>query len=543
MSNDSILRRLETSSRLSPTKQALQKIRDLKQQLAVAEAAQEAAAGEPIAIVSMACRFPRRANSPDEFWAQLVAGADEIGEVPPDRWDIDAYFNTDPEVQGRMYARRGAFLDRIDEMDADFFGISPREATWVDPQQRLLLEVGWEALERAGWPADVVGGQTGVFVGWMHNDYQNECSDSLLNLNPYIATGSAGSFLCGRLSYQLGLQGPSLAVDTACSSSLVALHLACQSLLRRECDRALVGGVNIMASPKTTVLTCKLKALSPGGNSRAFDARADGYVRGEGCGVVAVRRLSDAQRDGDPILAVIRGTAITHNGYSAGLTAPNPEAQERVIRQCLKQAGIEPSQVDYLEAHGTSTELGDPIEMRAAAAVLAVGRDADHPLLVGSVKTNIGHLESAAGVAGLIKTVLCLQHACIPPHLNFEQPNPHIPWDKLPVKIVDRLTDWPTHAVRVAGVSAFGMSGTNAHVVLESAPLAARRTRGRRARGSHAESKRPSNQQIASFARAQWQDVRSRTTHGRAAARMVAAKSCRRFGRRMFHSRRWPSAL
>ena len=243
-----------------------------------------------------------------------MSGTDEVGDVPADRWDIDAYFDEDPDALGRMYVRRGAFLDSVDSMDAELFGISPREATWVDPQQRLLLEVSWEALERAGWPSDRIGAGTGVFVGWMHNDYQNECSDSLLNLNPYIATGSAGSFLCGRLSYQLGLRGPSLAVDTACSSSLVALHLACQSLSKRECDRALVGGVNVMSSPKTTVLTCKLKALSPGGHSRAFDARADGYVRGEGCGVVALRRLSDAQRDGDPILAVIRGTAVTHNG-------------------------------------------------------------------------------------------------------------------------------------------------------------------------------------------------------------------------------------
>ena len=343
----------QTSSQ-SPTKLALRKIRELKQQLAEAESGQH----EGIAIVSMACRFPRHSNSPEAYWESLAAGTDEVGELPPDRWDLDSFFDADPDAPGRMYTRRGAFLDCIDQMDADFFGISPREATWIDPQQRLLLEVSWEALERAGWPTDVVGRRTGVFVGWMHNDYQNECSDSLLNLNPYIATGSAGSFLCGRLSYQLGLQGPSLAVDTACSSSLVALHLACQSLYRRECDRALVGGVNVMASPKTTVLTCKLKALSPGGNSRAFDARADGYVRGEGCGVVTLRRLSDAQRDGDPILAVIRGSAITHNGSSSGLTAPNPEAQERVIRDCLRHAGIEPSSVDYLEAHGTGTELG-----------------------------------------------------------------------------------------------------------------------------------------------------------------------------------------
>ncbi len=452
-----------TTQDLSATKLALLKIRDLKRQLAnVAERPNEG-----IAIVSMACRFPRSSSSPEAFWEQLSQGADEVGDVPRDRWDIEAYFDKDSETPGRMYARRGAFLDSIDQMDADFFGIAPREATWIDPQQRLLLEVSWEALERACWPSDLVGRRTGVFVGWMHNDYQNECSDSLLNLNPYIATGSAGSFLCGRLSYQLGLQGPSLAVDTACSSSLVALHLACQSLYRGECDRALAGGVNVMASPKTTVLTCKLKALSPSGFSRAFDARADGYVRGEGCGVVALRRLSDARRDGDPILAVIRGSAVTHNGHVGGLTVPSAEAQERVIRECLETAGVNAKQVAYLEAHGTGTELGDPIEMRAAAAVLGKGRDPQDPLLVGSVKTNVGHLEAAAGMAGLLKVVLALQHGRIPPHLHFEQPNPHIAWDQLPVKIVDRMTPWPHAGARVAGVSAFGMSGVNAHVVLE----------------------------------------------------------------------------
>ena len=305
----------------------------------------------------------------------------------------------------------------------------------------------------------------------MHNDYQNECSDSLLNLNPYIATGSAGSFLCGRLSYQLGLQGPSLAVDTACSSSLVALHLACQSL----------------ASPRVRSRVGRRRQRDGITQDHRVDLQVERPCRPAGirgpltlapmdmCAVkVAACWRCDGfpmpQRDGDAILAVIRGSAITHNGSSSGLTAPNPEAQERVIRDCLQNAGIEPSSVDYLEAHGTGTELGDPIEMRAAAAVLAEGRDPDNPLLVGSVKTNIGHLEAAAGVAGLIKTVLALQHDQIPPHLHFEQPNPHIPWDQLPVKIVCEPTAWPREGIRVAGVSAFGMSGTNAHAVLESPP-------------------------------------------------------------------------
>ena len=450
----------------SPAKEALAKIRELKQQLAEAESG----SNEPIAIVSTACRFPKRSNSPEAFWESLIEEEDVTSELPEDRWDLDAYYDEDADEPGKMYARRGTFLEDIDEMDADFFGISPREATWVDPQQRIFLEVGWEALERAGWTTEETGKNTGVFVGWMHNDYQNEASESLLDLNPYIATGSAGSFLCGRLSYYLGVQGPSLAVDTACSSSLVALHLACQSLRNRECDRALAGGVNVMVSPKTTIMTCKLHALSPSGHSRAFDASADGYLRGEGCGVVALRRLSDAQRDGDEVLAVIRGSAITHNGFSSGLTAPNPESQQRVIREALKRADLSPTDISYLEAHGTGTELGDPIELNAAASVLGEGRDKSDPLLVGSVKTNLGHLEAAAGIAGIIKTVLAIQNDKIPAHLHFETPNPHIAWDRIPVEVVTEATEWPQDKPRIAGVSAFGMSGTNAHIVIESPP-------------------------------------------------------------------------
>lgn len=454
----------------SATKVALAKIRELKQQLAEAE---NASSNEPIAIVSTACRFPSTSSSPETFWQSLLEGRDETSELPEDRWDLDAYYDEDPDEPGKMYARRGTFLKNIDEMDADFFGISPREATWIDPQQRIFLEVSWEAMERAGWTPEETGKDTGVFVGWMHNDYQNEASESLLDLNPYIATGSAGSFLCGRLSYYLGIQGPSLAVDTACSSSLVALHLACQSLRNGECDRALAGGVNVMVSPKTTIMTCKLHALSPTGRSRAFDASADGYLRGEGCGVIALRRLSDAVRDGDDVLAVVSGSAITHNGFSSGLTAPNPDSQKRVIRKAVEKAGLKPSDIDYLEAHGTGTELGDPIELNAAATVLGEGREKSNPLLVGSVKTNLGHLEAAAGIAGVIKTVLAIQHGEIPKHLHFETPNPHIAWDRLPVQVVTEKTAWPVNGHgdrRIAGVSAFGMSGTNAHIILESAP-------------------------------------------------------------------------
>ena len=457
----------EIPSSLSANKQALLKIRELKQQIQRLTERDDFAA-EPVAVVSMACRFPQTADTPEKFWQSLIRQDDLVSDVPEDRWDLDAFYDEDPEVPGKMYARKGVFLENLSMMDPEFFGISPREATWVDPQQRLLMEVGWEAIERAGWIPEQIADHTGVFVGWMHNDYQNEASDSFLNLNPYIATGAAGSFLCGRLAWHLGLRGPSLAVDTACSSSLVALHLAIQSLARRDCDRALVGGVNAICSPTTNILTCKLKALSPSGHSRAFDAAADGYLRGEGCGVVTLRRLSDAQRDGDKILGIIRGSAIGHNGAGSGLTVPNPKAQEEVIRKALDRAGLESNDVDYLEAHGTGTSLGDPIEVNAAAAAYCGQRQSDDPLLIGSVKTNIGHLEAAAGMAGLIKVLLSLQNGSIPGQMNFETPNPHIAWDKTPVKVLTEETSWPRNDRRRAGVSAFGMSGTNAHVILEA---------------------------------------------------------------------------
>ena len=458
---------MSDNKQLSPNKQALLKIRELKQQLAANQNY------EPIAVVSMACRFPNTADTPEKFWESLVRQDDLVGDIPGDRWDLDAFHDDDPDVPGKMYAKRGVFLDSIADMDPEFFGISPREATWVDPQQRLLMEVGWEAIERAGWVPEEIGQRTGVFVGWMHNDYQNEASDSFLNLNPYIATGAAGSFLCGRLAYYLGLQGPSVAVDTACSSSLVALHLAIQSLQLRDCDRALVGGVNAICSPTTNILTCKLKALSPSGHSRAFDAAADGYLRGEGCGIVTLRRLSDAESDGDNILGIIRGSAVGHNGSGSGLTVPNPKAQEKVIREALEQSGFGANDVDYLEAHGTGTSLGDPIEVNAATAALCEERDANKPLLIGSVKTNIGHLEAAAGMAGLIKVLLAMENGSIPGQMNFETPNPHIAWDKIPVKVLTGETDWPNPERRVAGVSAFGMSGTNAHIVIEAPNSAA----------------------------------------------------------------------
>jgi acyl transferase domain-containing protein/SAM-dependent methyltransferase/aryl carrier-like protein/dienelactone hydrolase len=437
----------------------------------------ETAHSEPIAIVGIGCRFPGGVRSPGDYWRLLQSGTDAISEVPGERWALDEWFDPDPEAPGKMYTRWGGFLDGVDQFDPRFFGISPREAISLDPQQRLLLEVTWEALEHAAIAADrLTGTPTGVFVGISGNDYAqiNGGFSDPRRLDAYAGTGTIDSVAAGRISYILGLQGPNFPVDTACSSSLVAVHLACQSLRLGECRVALAAGVNLILAPAATVYFCKMRALSPTGRCHTFDARADGYVRGEGCGVVVLKRLSDAQRDGDNILAVIRGSAVNHDGRSNGLTAPNGAAQEAVLRQALKNAGIEPSAVGYIEAHGTGTSLGDPIEVQALAAVLGQGRSRDNPLLLGSVKTNIGHLESAAGVAGLIKAVLLLQHGEIPPHLHLQKPNPFIPWQELPVQVPTGGLRWPYAGPRLAGVSSFGFSGTNAHVILESAPVAQR---------------------------------------------------------------------
>ncbi|MFG5379931.1 SDR family NAD(P)-dependent oxidoreductase, partial [Yoonia sp. R2-816] len=348
---------------------------------------------EPIAIVGLACRLP---EAPDaaSFWDLLVAGRDTAREVPRERWDIEAWYDSDPEAPGKMYVREASFLSGIDRFDAGFFGISPREAIYMDPQQRLLLETAWAALEDAGLPAaGLSDSRTGVFTGSMWNEYAQWGLSSVRDMDAYMGTGSGGSFLAGRLAFQLGLQGPAMPVDTACSSSLVAIHLACQALRRDECEVALAAGVNLMLLPEASIMSCRLRALSPDGRCKAFDARADGFGRGEGVGVVVLKRLSEAERDGDRIHAVIRGSAVNHNGPSAGLTVPNGEAQRQVIAAALSEARVTPEAVGYLEAHGTGTSLGDPIELRAALAVYGQGRDPEHPLLVGSVKTNIGHLE------------------------------------------------------------------------------------------------------------------------------------------------------
>ena len=435
-------------------------------------AAVAAAADEPIAIVSVACRFPG-APDPEAFWQLLSGGVDAIREVPGDRFDIDEFYDPDPETPGKIYSRFGGYLDSIDGFDPEFFGISPREALWIDPQQRLMLEIAWEAVERAGYaPAALRGSRSGVFVGVAANEYSHLLSaDSVEAIEAHFITGNALNAISGRVAFALGLEGPAVAVDTACSSSLVAVHQACQALRSGDCDLALAGGVNVLLSPMSIIAASRARMLSPGGRCRTFDADADGYVRSEGCGALLLKRLSDAQRDGDRICAVIRSSAVNQDGASSGLTVPNGGAQQRLIAAALDRAGLRGAEVDYLEAHGTGTALGDPIEVQAAGAVYGAGRDADRPLLIGSAKTNIGHLESAAGVAGLIKVVLALQHQLLPPNLHFRRPSPHIPWDALPVRVVEAPTRWQDNGrPRRAGVSSFGFTGTNAHVLIEAAP-------------------------------------------------------------------------
>ncbi|MGB5712418.1 MAG: type I polyketide synthase, partial [Waterburya sp.] len=433
----------------------------------------ESAKTEPIAIVGMGCRFPGGANNPEAFWQLLQNGVDAISEVPGDRWDIDAYYDPNPDTPGKTYARYGGFVAGLDEFDSQFFNISPKEAASLDPQQRLLLEVSWEALENAGVASDrLAGSPTGVFVGICSNDYsQRLLSRDPAEIDAYIGTGNCHSVASGRLSYLLGLNGPSLAVDTACSSSLVAVHLAIASLRNGECNLALAGGVNQLLAPEVTINFSKARMLSRHGRCKTFDADADGYIRAEGCGVIVLKRQSDALKDGDNILALIRGSAINHDGRSSGLTVPNGPSQQAVIRQALANAKVKPEDISYIEAHGTGTSLGDPIEVGALGGVFGKNRTAEKSLKIGSVKTNIGHLEGAAGIAGLIKVVLSLQHQTIPPHLHFKQPSSFIDWDKLPIEVPTEKKAWSTDGKqRLAGVSSFGFSGTNAHIVIEEAP-------------------------------------------------------------------------
>ena len=427
---------------------------------------------EPIAVISMACRFPG-ADTPEAFWQLLQDGGDMVREIPAVRWDVHSFYDPQRPMRGKMYTREAAFVDHAEQFDPLFFGIAPREVATMDPQHWLLLEVSWEALERAGIaPSTLIDSQTGVFVGIGVGNYgsMNDPRD-LVDLDSYAITSGGHSIAAGRLAYMLGLQGPTLAVDTACSSSLVALHLACQSLRSGECDLALAGGVSLMLTPTMHVALSQMQVLAPDGRCKAFDAAADGYGRGEGGGMVVLKRLSAAQADGDQILAVISGSAINHDGPSSGLTVPNKRAQEKLLRQALANAQVMPNDVAYIETHGTGTPLGDPIEIRALGAVFGVERPI--PLLVGTVKSNVGHLEAAAGIAGFIKTVLAVQHGQIPRQLHFHTPNPYIEWDAFAIEVPTISQPWPDAGStrrRIAGVSSFGISGTNAHVIVEAAP-------------------------------------------------------------------------
>jgi acyl transferase domain-containing protein/SAM-dependent methyltransferase len=453
----------------SPVKRALLEVREMRAKLEAAERA----ASKPIAIVGIGCRFPGGANNPDSLWRLLVDGVDAIREVPADRWDADAYFDADVAAPGKMSTRWGGFVDGIDRFDPHFFGISPREAMAMDPQQRLLLEVAWEALENAGQAPDRLDGSaTGVFTGISSFDYVHLAMGAPEEtLDAYLAQGIAHSAASGRLSYVLGLQGPAISLDTACSSSLMAVHLAVQSLRRGECRLALAGGVNAILLPTFLIGFSRSQMMAADGRCKTFDARADGFVRGEGCGVVVLKRLADALADRDHVWAVIRGSAANQDGRSSGMTAPNGVAQEAVLRAALADARVEPWQVGYVEAHGTGTSLGDPIEVQALGAVLGRERPAEQPLLIGSLKTNLGHTEAAAGVAGVIKAALALRHGRVPPSLHFREPNPYIPWADLPVRVAQSAEPFPTlDGRRLAGVSSFGFTGTNVHVVLEEAP-------------------------------------------------------------------------
>ncbi|NTX50379.1 SDR family NAD(P)-dependent oxidoreductase [Myxococcus sp. CA039A] len=424
---------------------------------------------EPIAVIGMACRLPQAPN-PEAFWRLLAGGTNAISEVPAERWDVNRLYDRDPAAPGKVTSRWGGYLDRVDGFDPLFFGISPKEALHMDPQQRLMLELTWEALEDAGIPADRLrGSPTAVMFGAVWMDYEAQLQRlGLRRISSYTATGYHHSIVANRISYVLGLRGPSLSMDSACSSSLTAVHLACESLRRGESTLALVGGVNLTLAPDSTVALSKLGALSPDGRCYTFDARANGFVRGEGGGVVVLKPLSQALGDGDSICCVIRGSALNNNGGSNGLTAPNTSAQAEVIRQACARAGVATTDVQYVEAHGTGTQLGDPMEALALGEVLGEGRPVDKPLHIGSAKTNVGHLEAAAGITGLIKVALSIRHRALPPSLHFETPNPLIPFEALRLEVQHTLTDWPEPDRKLlAGVSSFGFGGTNCHVLLE----------------------------------------------------------------------------
>ncbi|WP_158750014.1 SDR family NAD(P)-dependent oxidoreductase [Acidobacterium sp. S8] len=456
----------KTPISLTPEQQTLVALRALRRRV------EELEQREPIAIVGMACRIPGGANDPEAFWNLLLQKRNVVTEIPRERMDLDTIFDAHPQTPGKTYSRWAAMLDAPGDFDAEFFGISPREAVTADPQQRLLLETSWEALENAGIdPKSLAGQDAGVFVGICGAEYARHYQKCVQSeaLVAHFMQGSALNAAAGRISYFYGLQGPCMAIDTACSSSLVAVDRACRSLMQRETGLAIVGGANILATSDMLIMGSQWGMLSPRGACRTFDAGADGFVRGEGCGVIVLKRLRDAEANGDPVLAVILGSAVNQDGASSGLTVPNGQAQQELLRRAHSNASIEPWQVGYVEAHGTGTTLGDPIEAEALGAVFSEGRKRDRPLPLGSVKTNIGHLEAAAGIAGLMKVVLALNHGVVPAQLYWEQPSEHVSWDELSLEVVTEARTWePIEGRRIAGVSSFGFSGTNAHVVVEA---------------------------------------------------------------------------